>query len=213
MGFTNRAHIKKLIFRTLSKYLVYRISMNIFSEEPFLSPTRLYGQYPPSQSYLQNKASWLIPLESTCGVLSLLPAHPSSAPTSKSWTSPQRGGRSFSFPLFFIRLRLYVAGEELPRASLPFSRPFFMETAWELCISMRTSLRLTQRFSGPLYVNEKMERKRMIRLWSDRAGTVWKRSWGGRGRNSMRGLRLAWGLGRGGPWWGWASGKTKGRPG
>ena len=74
MGFTNRAHIKKLIFRTLSKYLVYRISMNIFSEEPFLSPTRLYGQYPPSQSYLQNKASWLIPLESTCGVLSLLPA-------------------------------------------------------------------------------------------------------------------------------------------
>ena len=63
MGFTNRAHIKKLIFRTLSKYLVYRISMNIFSEEPFLSPTRLYGQYPPSQSYLQNKASWLIPLE------------------------------------------------------------------------------------------------------------------------------------------------------
>lgn len=86
MGFTNRAHIKKLIFRTLSKYLVYRISMNIFSEEPFLSPTRLYGQYPPSQSYLQNKASWLIPLESTCGVLSLLPAHPSSAP-------PQKVGR------------------------------------------------------------------------------------------------------------------------
>ena len=86
MGFTNRAHIKKLIFRTLSKYLVYRISMNIFSEEPFLSPTRLYGQYPPSQSYLQNKASWLIPLESTCGVLSLLPAPPSSAP-------PQKVGR------------------------------------------------------------------------------------------------------------------------
>ena len=219
MGFTNRAHIKKLIFRTLSKYLVYRISMNIFSEEPFLSPTRLYGQYPPSQSYLQNKASWLIPLESTCGVLSLLPAHPSSAPTSKSWTSPQRGGRSFSFPLFFIRLRLYVAGEELPRASLPFSRPFFMETAWELCISMRTSLRLTQRFSGPLYVNEKMERKRMIRLWSDRAYRRKKKlgggnpKGGGRGRNSRRGLRLAWGLGRDGLWWGWASGKTKGRPG
>ena len=55
MGFTNRAHIKKLIFRTLSKYLVYRISMNIFSEEPFLSPTRLYGQYPPSQSYLHSQ--------------------------------------------------------------------------------------------------------------------------------------------------------------
>ena len=119
MGFTNRAHIKKLIFRTLSKYLVYRISMNIFSEEPFLSPTRLYGQYPPSQSYLQNKASWLIPLESTCEVLSLLPAHPSSAHL-KKLTSPLRGGRSFSFPLFFIRLRLHVAGEELPRTSLPF---------------------------------------------------------------------------------------------
>ena len=128
MGFTNRAHIKKLIFRTLSKYLVYRISMNIFSEEPFLSPTRLYGQYPPSQSYLQNKASWLIPLESTCGVLSLLPAHPSPQPQ-KVGRPPLRGGRSFSFPLFFIRLRLYVAGEELPRTSLPFSRPFFIETA------------------------------------------------------------------------------------
>ena len=165
MGFTNRAHIKKLIFRTLSKYLVYRISMNIFSEEPFLSPTRLYGQYPTSQSYLQNKASWLIPLESTCGVLSLLPAHPSSAPTSKSWTSPLRGGRNFSFPLFFIRLRLYVAGEELPRTSLPFSPPFFMKTAWELCISIRTSLRLAQRFSGPLLKRmQKVERKRMIRL-------------------------------------------------
>lgn len=46
MGFTNRVHIKKLIFRTLSKYLVYRISMNIFSEKPFLSPARLCGQYP-----------------------------------------------------------------------------------------------------------------------------------------------------------------------
>ena len=45
---------------------------------------------------------------------------------------------------------------------------------------MRTPLRLTQRFSGPLYVNEKMERKRISRLWSDRAGTVGKRSWGGR---------------------------------
>ena len=171
MGFTNRAHIKKLIFRTLSKYLVYRISMNIFSEEPFLSPTRLYGQYPPSQSYLQNKASWLIPLENTCGVLSLLPAHPSSAPTSKSWTSPLRGGRSFSFPLFFIRLRLHVAGEELPRTSLPFSCPFFMETAWELCISMKTSLRLTQRFSVPLLKwMQEVERKRISRLWSEPGG-------------------------------------------
>ena len=150
MGFTNRAHIKKLIFRTLSKYLVYRISMNIFSEEPFLSPTRLYGQYPPSQSYLQNKASWLIPLESTCGVLSLLPAHPSSAPTSKSWTSPpKRRKELFLPPLFYTAQALRSRGgitENFP----PFSRPFFMERAWELCISMRTSLRLTQRFSMPL---------------------------------------------------------------
>jgi hypothetical protein len=45
---------------------------------------------------------------------------------------------------------------------------------------------------------KKAERKRMIRLWSDRAGkAVGKRSWGGRGRKSRRGLRLAWGLGRG----------------
>ena len=101
--------------------------MNIFSEEPFLSPTRLYGQYPPSQSYLQNKASWLIPLESTCGVLSLLPAQDDAqAAHHKKETAlavgrpPLRGGRSFSFPLFFIRLRLYVAGEELPRTSYPF---------------------------------------------------------------------------------------------
>ena len=107
MGFTNRAHIKKLIFRTLSKYLVYRISMNIFSEEPLLSPTRLYGQYPPSQSYLQNKASWLIPLEKYVWGIISPPSPPLERPTSKSWTSPLRGGRSFSFPLFFIRLRLY----------------------------------------------------------------------------------------------------------
>ncbi len=111
MGFTNRAHIKKLIFRTLSKYLVYRISMNIFSEEPFLSPTRLYGQYPPSQSYLQNKACWLIPLESTCGVLSLLPAHPSSAPTSKSWTSPSKRRKElFLPPLFYTAQALRSRG-------------------------------------------------------------------------------------------------------
>lgn len=171
MGFTNRAHIKKLIFRTLSKYLVYRISMNIFSEEPFLSPTRLYGQYPPSQSYLQNKASWLIPLEKYVWGIISPPSPPLERPTSKSWTSPPRGGRSFSFPLFFIRLRLYVAGEELPRTSLPFSRPFFMETAWEPCISIRTSLRLTQRFSGPLLKwMQKVERKRMSRLWSKPGG-------------------------------------------
>ena len=106
MGFTNRANIKNLIFRTLSKYLVYRISMNIFSEEPFLSPAYLCGQYPPSRKYV-----W--------GIIS--PPRPSlERPNLKKLTSPKRGGRSFSFPLFFIRLRLYVAGEELPRTSLPF---------------------------------------------------------------------------------------------
>lgn len=88
--------------------------MNIFSEEPFLSPAYLCGQYPPSRKYV-----W--------GIIS--PPRPSlERPNLKKLTSPKRGGRSFSFPLFFIRLRLYVAGEELPRASLPFSRPFFMET-------------------------------------------------------------------------------------
>lgn len=171
MGFTNRVHIKKLIFRTLSKYLVYRISMNIFSEEPFLSPDYLYGQYPPSQSYLPNKASWLIPLEKYVWGIISPPSPPLERPTSKSWSPPLRGGRSFSFPLFFIRLRLYVAGEELPRTSLPFSRPFFI---------------------------------RKKKLGGNRRG---------RGRSSMRGLCLAWGLGRGGQRWGWASGKTKGRPG
>ena len=93
--------------------------MNIFSEEPFLSPTRLYGQYPPSQSYLQNKASWLIPLEKyVWGIIS---------PPRPSFERPNL--KKLDVPLFFIRLRLYVAGEELPRTSLPFSRPFFMETA------------------------------------------------------------------------------------
>lgn len=157
MGFTNRANIKNLIFRTLSKYLVYRLSMNIFSEEPFLSPAYLCGQYPPSRKYV-----W--------GIIS--PPRPSlERPNLKKLTSPLRGGRSFSFPLFFIRLRLYVAGEELPRTSLPFSRPFFMERAWEPCISIRTSLRLTQRFSGPLLKwMQKVERKRMSRLWSKPGG-------------------------------------------
>ena len=148
MGFTNREHLKKLIFRTLSKHLVYRISMNIFSEEPFLSPTRLYGQYPPSQSYLQNKASWLIPLGEYVWASSLLHAHPLSSPTSKSWRPHPKGEGVKFLPPFFICLRLYVAGEELPRTSLPVSCPFFMETAWELCISIRASLRLTRRFSG-----------------------------------------------------------------
>ena len=190
MGFTNRANIKNLIFRTLSKYLVYRISMNIFSEEPFLSPTRLYGQYPPSQSYLQNKASWLIPLEKyVWGIIS---------PPRPSLERPNL--KKLDVPLFFIRLRLYVAGEELPRTSLPFSRPFFMETAWEPCISIRTSLRLTQRFSGPLLKwMQKVERKRMIRLWSEPGGYRRKKKLGeeetlgggGRGRKSRRGLRLA----------------------
>ena len=45
---------------------------------------------------------------------------------------------------------------------------------------MRTPLRLTQRFSGPLYVNEKMERKRMIRLGSDPGGYRRKKELGGR---------------------------------
>ena len=45
---------------------------------------------------------------------------------------------------------------------------------------MRTPLRLTQRFSGPLYVNEKMERKRMIRLWSEPGGYRRKKELGGR---------------------------------
>ncbi len=35
-------------------------------------------------------------------------------------------------------------------------------------------------FRASAYVNEKMERKRMIRLWSDRAGTVRKKELGGR---------------------------------
>ena len=149
MGFTNRAHIKKLIFRTLSKYLVYRISMNIFSEEPFLSPTRLYGQYPPSQSYLQNKASWLIPLESTCGVLSLLPAHPSSAPTSKSWTSPQEEEGAFPSPSFLYGSGFSSRGGVTE--NVPTLFPSFLHgKGMKLCISMRISLRLTQRFSGPL---------------------------------------------------------------
>ena len=82
---------------------------------------------------------------------------------------------------------------------------------------MRTPLRLTQRFSGPLYVNEKMERKRMIRLGSDRAGTVGKRSWGGRrkpegggGREKeQEGLAPSLGLGEGLPVMGMGFGQNK----
>lgn len=111
MGFTNRAHIKKLIFRTLSKYLVYRISMNIFSEEPFLSPTRLYGQYPPSQSYLQNKASWLIPLESTCGVYYLSSPPILRAPQpQKVGRPPKRRKELFLPPLFYTAQALRSRG-------------------------------------------------------------------------------------------------------
>ena len=111
MGFTNRAHIKKLIFRTLSKYLVYRISMNIFSEEPFLSPTRLYGQYPPSQSYLQNKASWLIPLEKyVWGIIS--PPRPSfERPNLKKLdVPPKRRKDLFLPPLFYTAQALRSRG-------------------------------------------------------------------------------------------------------
>ena len=53
---------------------------------------------------------------------------------------------------------------------------------------------------------KKAERKRMIRLWSEPGGYRRKKELGGRrkpeggrGRKSRRGLRLAWGLGRGGP--------------
>lgn len=97
--------------------------MNIFSEEPFLSPTRLYGQYPPSQSYLQNKASWLIPLESTCGVLSLLPAHPSNAPPQRVEVPPKRRKELFLPPLFYTAQALRSRGgvtENLPTLFLPF---------------------------------------------------------------------------------------------
>ena len=76
-------------------------------------------------------------------------------------------------------------------------------------------------FRASAYVNEKMERKRMIRLWSDRAGTVGKRSWGGGGNPRGRGERakqhegLAPRLGLGEGWSAvrMSSGKTKGRPG
>ena len=58
--------------------------MNIFSEEPFLSPDYLYGQYPPSQSYLPNKAIWLIPLEKYVWGIISPPSPPLERPTSKS---------------------------------------------------------------------------------------------------------------------------------
>ena len=97
MGFTNRAHIKKLIFRTLSKYLVYRISMNIFSEEPFLSPEYLYGQYPPSRKYV-----W--------GIIS--PPRPSlERPNLKKLTSPpKRRKELFLPPLFYTAQALRSRG-------------------------------------------------------------------------------------------------------
>ena len=41
----------------------------------------------------------------------------------------------------------------------------------KLCISMRISLRLTQRFSGPLLKRmQKVEKKRISRLWSEPGG-------------------------------------------
>ena len=83
---------------------------------------------------------------------------------------------------------------------------------------MRTPLRLTQRFSGPLYVNEKMERKRMIRLWSEPGGYRRKKSWGGggnpRGRGErekeQEGLAPSLGLGEGWPVMGMGFGQNKG---
>ena len=86
---------------------------------------------------------------------------------------------------------------------------------------MRTSLRLTQRFSGPLYVNEKMERKRMIRLWSEPGGYRRKKELGGRRKpegegereKQQEGLVSSLGLGEGWSAVRMSSGKTKGRPG
>ena len=68
---------------------------------------------------------------------------------------------------------------------------------------------------------QKVERKRMSRLWSDRAGTVGKRSWGrrkpeGEGRlreKEQEGLAPSLGLGEGWSAVRMSSGKTKGRPG
>jgi len=86
---------------------------------------------------------------------------------------------------------------------------------------MRTPLRLTQRFSGPLYVNEKMERKRMIRLRSEPGGYRRKKELGGRRKpegegereKQQEGLVSSLGLGEGWSAVRMSSGKTKGRPG
>ena len=61
---------------------------------------------------------------------------------------------------------------------------------------------------------KKAERKRMIRLWSDRAGkAVGKRSWGGEREKEQEGLAPSLGLGEGWSAVRMSSGKTKGRPG
>ena len=60
---------------------------------------------------------------------------------------------------------------------------------------MRTSLRLTQRFSGPLYVNEKMERKPEGR---------------GEREKEQEGLAPSLGLGEGWPVMGMGFGQNKG---
>ena len=75
---------------------------------------------------------------------------------------------------------------------------------------MRTSLRLTQRFSGPLYVNEKMERKRMIRLWSEPGGYRRKKKLGGEREKEQEGLAPSLGLGEGWPVMGMGFGQNKG---
>ena len=61
---------------------------------------------------------------------------------------------------------------------------------------------------------KKAERKRMIRLWSDRAGkAVGKRSGGGEREKEQEGLAPSLGLGEGWSAVRMSSGKTKGRPG
>ena len=75
--------------------------------------------------------------------------------------SPLRGGRSFSFPLFFIRLRLY-----------PTLFPSFLHGNGMRAMHLYKDISppCSEVFRASAYVNEKMERKRMIRLWSEPGG-------------------------------------------
>ena len=84
--------------------------MNIFSEEPFLSPDYLYGQYPPSRKYV-----W--------GIIS--PPRPSlERPNLKKLTSPpKRRKELFLPPLFYTAQALRSRGgvtENVPTLFLPF---------------------------------------------------------------------------------------------